>query len=430
MSGLMLDKVLLGKLVLSLCLTFFAAMGYLLLTRKNSDRFSSSSLKLCSLFLGIRFTIFFFIFVVFRLDAQSDVMYYYRWAAAVSQWHSSGESQEIVDLHYGPLFLPLMGLLLRIWNDPKVLILSSILAEFALFIVWVSLGQRISSSLTMKQAAILYTFCPVSVIGTAVDGNNDVLSGMFVSLFVALTLFNKPGLSGIVAGISVVASKALITFAGLPVFLASERKALWLSMVAVPIVLGYGIWLMLPSIDVISGFRFHAMHYSSGNLPFWISLFGPDLMSPPGRWVVNGIVPVVILVIALLPLYAYRSFNHKDIVPITGAITMAFMILSAKSFPHYVLVALFPILVIVAEMPLRSSLVLYVLFSVMTSIESSFWFRVFEHGSPGTIREMVPSNWIPVLAFGTIESCLLVTYGIILWRCIHAYVRVTRPVLI
>ncbi len=419
----MIDKVIIGKITLSLCLTAVGAAAGLLPTRKPIEYSKSSNLTLCSLLLAVRLAVFLLVFVVFRFDPQSDVIGYDSMASRANQGHVPGESNEL-PLHYGPLFLTLIGFFLKIWNDPKVLILFEIFAEFVLLVVWLFLGPIIANCQTMQRAALLYIFCPLSVISTAVDGNNDALGGMFVSLFVAFTLRHRPGLGGFVAGLSVVVSKAITAVVGLPVFLASERKPIWLVAAAVPVVSVYGVWALLLSIDVVAGFRFHAIHYSSGNLPFWVGLFGPDLLVAPGRWFVNVLGLLFILMVACLPLWAHRSFGHGDVVPIMAALTVALMIVSAKSFPHYMLCALFPVLLIIAKMNLKSGIVLYCLFSLSTAIESTLWFRLLNGRSPAIIRELAPSNLSSVLFFGAIETLLLVTYGAILWLCTEAYWRV------
>lgn len=416
----MIDKVIIGKIALSLGLTAAGSAAGLLPTRKQAAHFKSSGVTLCALLLGIRLAIFLSVFVVLHFDPQSDVTDYYSWASLVNQGHVPGESEE-VPLHYGPLFLPLIGLFLKIWNDPRSLVLCAIFAEFVLFVIWLFIGRMIANDQVVARAALLYIFCPLSVISTAIDGNNDALAGMFASLFVALTLWHRPGLGGFVAGLSVVASKAITAVVGLPVLLASEHKPRWLIAAVAPVVFVYGVWALLLSIDVVSGLRFHAIHYSSGNLPFWVGLFGPDLLVAPRRWFVNGLGPLFILMIASLPLWAYRSFGHRDVVPIMAALTVALMIVSAKSFPHYMLCALFPILLIIAETTLRSGIVLYCLFSVLTSVESTLWFRLLNGHSPAMIRESAPSNLSSVLFFGAIETLLLVTYGVVLWRCTETY---------
>jgi hypothetical protein len=416
------DKVLIGKAGVTLCLTALGIASTLLLSDPKRDEFKSFFVKVCSLFVALRLGIFLLIFVILRFEAQSDIINYYKWATLVDQGHFPGES-EILPLHYGPLFLYVIGFLIKLWNNPKVIVLFSILAEFVLFTVWLSLRQTVANDVTMRRASLLYACCPLSILTSAVGGNNDVFAGLLVSIFVALAFRNRPALSGMFAGISVVTSKILTVTAALPIFLASERKALWVTGAALPILLVYGIWAFVLSINVFAGFQFHGTHYSSGNLPFWIGLLGIDVTTNSARWVVNGLGALVVLAIAALPLLAYRSFSRKDIVPIAVATTVMFMVVSAKSFPHYLLIGLFPIMIIVAKMKLRLGMVVYSAFSVLTSIESSLWFRMFNSESPVMIHETAVSNWMNVVSFGAVETGLLATYGIVVWRCIENYIK-------
>ena len=334
--------------------------------------------------------------------------------------HIPGEFQSL-PLRYGPLFLYFIVLLTDLWNDPRVIVLFTILSELILFGTWLSLKGAIWDELIIRRASILYAFCPLSILAAAIEGNNDVFAGMFIAIFTVLALRNKPALSGAVAGLSVVASKALTVMPGLPVFIASERKLLWLAAASAPIFLVYGTWALL-SIDLSAGLQFHGTDYSSGNLPFWIGLLGVDLINPPERWVVNGVGALLVVLTALLPLIVAKSFDRVDIVPITAATTLMFMLVSAKSYPHYLLIALFPIMVVVAGLEQKTSTILYCLFSVATTVESSLWFRLFNSESPMAIHNRAVSDRIVVLLFWIAETVLLMTYGMTLWCSIRKYI--------
>jgi hypothetical protein len=270
----------------------------------------------------------------------------------------------------------------------------------------------------------LYAFCPLSISTTAISGNNDVFAGMFVAMFTVLAVRSKSALSGAVAGLSVVASKALTILAALPVFISSERKLLWLLGASTPALLVYGISSLF-STDPVAGFRFHGTHYSSGNLPFWIGLFGVDMIALPQRWAVNAIGALLVLFIPLLPLIVNRSVGRSDLIPSIAATILMFMLVSAKSFPHYLLIALFPIMIVIAEIEKKeTSIILYCVFSVVTTVESSLWFRLFNNEAPVAIHHMMGSNWIEVYLFGLVETILLMTYAGILWHSISKYVRI------
>jgi hypothetical protein len=353
---------------------------------------------------------------------QSDAIVWYDWATLTNKGHVPGES-ELLPLPYGPLFLYIIAFLLKLWNDPRVIIIFSLLSEFILFVVWLSLKNKpvARDDLALQRASILYAFSPLSILTTVVGGNNDVLAGMWVSIFVALAFLNKPALSGAAAGLSVVTSKALTIIAGVPVFLASGNKMVWLSSAVLPVMIVYGIWTVFLSAVGIQG---HAYDYTSGNLPFWLGLFGVDVItSPVERWIVNVVGAFLVLGVASLPFFAYRTFASKDIVPIIAAMTTMFVMVSAKSFPHYMLIALFPIMIIIAEMKIVPGMIVYFLFGVAASVESSIWFRMFHNESSISIYETRVSNWFVFLAFGIVETILIALCGIILWFCIRNYVK-------
>lgn len=417
----MVNNILVAKIVLAFFFTFLGAAGAVWFN--DGDKFWRFAAKVLSLFVSIRTVLFLCIFVILGVQPQSDSLVYYDWARLTITGQIPGESESL-PLHYGPLFLYVIGLLTYLWNDPRVVIVLAICVELILFAMWLSLKGTICGEAVMRRASVLYAFCPLSVSTTAIGGNNDVLAGMFVAMFTVLALRSKSALSGAVAGLSVIASKALTILAALPVFISSERKLLWLLGASTPAILVYGISSLF-SIDPVAGFRFHGTHYSSGNLPFWIGLFGVDMIALPQRWAVNAISALLVLFMPLLPLIVNRSVGRSDLVPSIAATILMFMLVSAKSFPHYLLIALFPIMIVIAEIEKKETgIILYCVFSIVTTVESSLWFRLFNNEAPVAIHNMMKSNWIAVYLFGLVETILLMTYAGIVWHSISRYVRI------
>jgi hypothetical protein len=413
-------NVLLEKILFALFFTILGA-ACALRSKDRDSSFTSFAIKVSLVFISVRVGSFLSVLFFLRFQVESDVHYYYEWARLIASGQIPGESQTL-PLRYGPLFLYIIALLTDLWNDPRVIVIFTILSELILFGTWLSLKGDICDELIIRRASILYAYCPLSILAAAIAGYNDVLAGMFVAIFTVLAVRNKPALSGVAAGLSVVTSKALTAIPGLPVFIASERKLLWLTAASAPIFVVYGTWALF-SIDWFAGLQFHGSDYSSGNIPFWIGLLGMDLITSPERWVVNGVGAVLVLLTALLPLIVGKSFDRIDIVPVTAASTLMFMLVSAKSNPHYLLMALFPIMIVVAGLEKkRTRTILYCLFSVTTTVEGSLWFRLVNHESPIAIHNGTATDWIGVLSFWLAETVLLMTYGMILWCSIRKYI--------
>lgn len=145
----------------------------------------------------------------------------------------------------------------------------------------------------------------------AISGNNDVLAGTFVSLFILFAAANHSFWSGALFGVSVVASKALTILSGIPVFLSSKNKSIWFIAASVPVILVYGVWVFL-WLDMSTGFHSHGTDLSSGNLPFVLAFVALDITSPTTRWTINAIGATLVLSIASLPIIVRRQTSVPD----------------------------------------------------------------------------------------------------------------------
>src|SRR5262245_20149465 len=105
-----LDQVLFGKIISSLCLTMLGVAWASLSEGRKGERFSSFAVKVCSVFLAVRFGAFLFLFVLLEFVAQSDIIDYFNWATLINDGAVPGQTER-VPLHYGPLFLYIINLL-------------------------------------------------------------------------------------------------------------------------------------------------------------------------------------------------------------------------------------------------------------------------------------------------------------------------------
>src|SRR5690242_5998000 len=108
----MVDQVLVGKILVSVCFVIIGVACACLLKARHSRFFA---LKACSLFIIVRIGLFIVVFIMLKFQVQSDAVSYYDWATLVNRGHVPGAS-ELVPLHYGPLFLYIIAFLIKLWD--------------------------------------------------------------------------------------------------------------------------------------------------------------------------------------------------------------------------------------------------------------------------------------------------------------------------
>jgi hypothetical protein len=419
-----MDKVLIGKAILSVA--FCAIAAACLRMSKDTRKFEWSTTRLIALFLLLRIGTYVCCFLVLKFDAQSDVLEYHRMSRLVAAGHIPGES-EAMPMHYGPLFLYITAFVTDVWDDPKAIIVFMTICELVSFAAWLWLGNRIFRKTTLTRAAILYACCPMSILSGVIAGNNDLLSGAFVAFVVIYAASNRSVWSGMTFGLSIVASKALTLLSGLPIFFASRNKVAWLAGVALPVVAVYGLWVLL-SVDILAGFRFHGVDFSSGNLPFVLELIGLDIGAPAARSVVNGIGAILVLAVACLPILARRPISIASAVILIAATNVVFLLVSAKSFPHYVAIALFPIAIALATQKAHARIFwLYCTYNFSASLESSMWFRWFKNAHPAAITGLPSLNLAHYSMFVALEALLLACYAAMAWIFVRSFFEQAHP---
>jgi 4-amino-4-deoxy-L-arabinose transferase and related glycosyltransferases of PMT family len=418
-----MDKIIIGKAVIALTLCL-VAYGCLRLCR-NAGTFKWSTLRLIVLFLLLRIAAFVGCFVVLRFEPQSDVMVYVDLARHVLEGNIPGKT-DLVPMHYGPLFLYVVAGVLSLWNDAKAVVLLMALCEFLSFVIWLRIGERLFGQPTTTRAAVLYACAPISILSGVIAGDNDLLAGLFVSLSVVALMGGRSSWSGAMLGLSIVTSKALTILSGIPLFLSARNKPAWLMWGAVPIIAVYGLWVLL-SVDILAGFRFHGTHYSSGNLPYLLGLLGLDIGTPAVRTVVNAVGAAVVLSVAFLPVLRRRALPVNEAIVLIAAANLVFMLVSAKSFPHYAAMVLFPMTIALASHRDQTRMfALYCLYNVTTAVESSMWFRWFHGALPATVNAQMSASPGHYLTFVTVEILMLGSYALLIWCFVSTYYAMGR----
>jgi hypothetical protein len=372
--------------------------------------------------IASRLGLYLLAYVALGFQAQSDALVYYQWSRLAGAGHVPGES-DLLPLHYGPLFLYLTQLPLLFVDSSRAIVLLMIAMELASIPVWLGVARAAFPEIVARRAMLLYVASPLALLTSVIGANNDVVVALFVAAAMRLLLGGRQPSSGLVLGLGVVCSKLLVA-AALPVLLLKARLPLaWCGAFAVPPILGYGAWILM-GIDPLAGLRFHAQHYSSGNLPFLMGLLDIDLMREAGRLVASTVGAVLIGGILALALLRRSRLSAEHLCALFGALFAAFMITSAKAFAHYWVIALVPVLCILAsEEDKRWPVAWYAVFSFAASIESTLWFRLLGNKELSVVVNESPAAAAGLWLFLPVEVLLIASYGMVLVYCCRRLLR-------
>jgi hypothetical protein len=341
---------------------------------------------------------------------SSDLANYYKWTSDLMHGARLGTD---VPLHYAPLFHYLLMPVLWVWDSPWAIVAVNIGLELASIPLWMRSGRAVAGERTVRLAAVLYATSPIFMTGCA-GGLNNVALSLCLAGSVSLLLSGRALASGLVFSVSVIAVKFLNLVHAPVLWVCTGRRAWWTVGLALPPAIVYGLWWWLGP-DPFEGMKYHAQHASSGNLPYLLGLVGFDSLSESGRRAANLGGLAALAGVFLLPLLRRRWYSRDDLMPLLSAVLMTLMLASRKSFPHYVMIAFFPVCMVFAGNALDwRRLGMFFLWGLVASVESSMWYRWLGQSElTGISATALPAGVTSgrLAAFLAVEGALIGVYG-------------------
>ncbi len=353
-----------------------------------------------------RVGLFALVFGAAGLPVQSDVAeYYYPQARAAL---AGLVPYRDFSTSYGVAFPYLAALPVAAWNAPKSLVAAAIAIELASASLWWGLGARIADETTLRTAALLYAFSPLPLLNVAVSGQNQVWVSAGLALALGALVARREVSSGLAIGLTAVAVKFLALLFSPALALASRRRLRWGAGCAAALVAALAI-APVAAPDLAEPLRLEAVRRSSGNAWLLLDAFGVGGLSANGRLCVTAVlVGTAVVALAL----ASRRVR-RDGMWAMRAITLmlaAFLLVSWKSYAHYLVMAFFPLCVTVAASGVTAGrVVAFGAFGAIAVVEPALWFR-WMHERVVRPIEAVSASWA-VLGFWLVEFALIAGYA-------------------
>ncbi len=320
---------------------------------------------------------------------------------------------------YGPLFPFLAAALLGLWNDPVAFVAAAIALELASLALWIRAGRRLLDERSVRLGTALYLTSPIPLLNVAMNGGNQVWVAPFLAACAAL-LLRRDALAGAALGCAVVAVKLLGgIFAPIAWLFAGQRARFALGFAA-PLAVAYAAAFALAGGRAFAGIAYEAGQVTPGNLVFLLSAFGVELESPA---LALASATVLLGAGAAGLLYLRRAGRLDDLARLPAALGLAlvaFLLLSKKSYPTYLVLGFYPLCLGLARTrPAPRDLVVFGVLGVAATLEMSLWFRWLDTRDLALLwRDPLPDPIARegVLGFLVCELALLASYAFVLMR--------------
>lgn len=361
------DLIIWGKLLLAV---FCMVLGILLCRWNKLFILSDSKFMFLasSLVALTRLGFFVIIYVVLNINVPSDLPSYY-----VPQGHAvlSGlMPYRDFNSSYAPGFGYIVAIILSVWDSPKAIVLFTIVTEIISIPLWISASRAVFTERQVRYGYLLYISNGLPLVIAAIAGQNQLWINLLLAVSWFFMVVNRPFLSGLAIGSSIVLVKILGVLFSPILWLACHQKYTWTAGFFLPLLIYF---IMAASgIDILVPVHGEIDKIFSGNIPYLLVSLGID-------WAAKYAVWMLIFMLISLFLYVYIKFpscQNKSAWFLTSLVAILFMLVSKKSPTNYLSMFLFILSVTVA---MTSSgwkgILSFGVFGLIATLEPTLWFR-------------------------------------------------------
>jgi hypothetical protein len=241
---------------------------------------------------------------------------------------------------YSILFTPLLAVPVKLWSSPGSIVLTMLLAETGMLIVYLRRCAKRSDSNLGWRAAFLYTLSPFSFYWVGISGHNGVLIAFWMMASLVLAEGGKAVAAGIAGAFGFLTTKvlAILAWPGLVFF---DRK--WVKRVLPLTVTIVGVvGLMAVGVDSLAPIRREFGSVTTGNLWFLLGEVIPGL-GGARMWPYVPMVAFGVLFAVMFLLYWKRggsAIGFDRATAFVAATNLLFLIVSKKAFSFYLVMTL------------------------------------------------------------------------------------------
>lgn len=357
--------------------------------------------------ISSRIALWLVIFFVLRLSPRGDVTLYFD--EAQKALHHLMPYRDFIT-SYAPLHSYMDAALIAFFRTPLSLIFFAILVEALLLPLWFRAGRSFLSDRELRTGAILYLTSAISLQFVAIDGQDNIIIAVLLVLALLLIQRRRMLSSGIATGVGIALVKFLPLLYVPAFFLAIPRRSRWVSGLVLVIAVVYG-GFALNHAPLLQPLIREGSLKTSGDLPFVVEGV-TGAVFPPIVW--NGLLLALLaLVFGLIARACYKANMTVRLRVLTfslPALTLTLLLFSKKSWPPYLMLALFPICLLISSRR-RLETFLFAAFGVVALVEHSYYATLLHAFSASDFHQGLLSHRQSCLIFLAIEVLLLFGYG-------------------
>lgn len=277
---------------------------------------------------------------------------------------------------YSPLYAYFLGIWLKIWYSPKMIVLTmAVMDGIALWVSW-HLFRPFQSRGSFLFKALIYYILPGSLVLCIVGAQEDVWMWLFVVLaYLVRERTVRVEWYAVVLGIGLLMTKAIFVLILVPLFLIEKQKIRFLMPMLVIGIVSLGILYPLVGLEFMQPMDEAKV------------LRAPNILSIVNPWFFDGIgvgekfwnwVGLVISV-GLATLAAFR-LQHKDFRIMLSRVWIVLyatmMVIQQSAYSNYIFLFLIPLVFYVIDWNNSKQVFLLLIYNILCVVHPSYWWRL------------------------------------------------------
>ncbi len=321
---------------------------------------------------------------------------------------------------YSPLYAYYLGAWLKIWYDPRMIVLGmTIMDALALWVSWYLYRTRLSGAEFLYKA-LLYYLLPGSLILCVVGAQEDVWMWLFV--IVAYLYRQRTGrveVYALVLAVALLLTKAIFVLILVPLFFLEKDKVRFVLVMAA--VGGLSLAILYPLV----GWEFTQPLDEADTLraPNVLSVLNPWFFNHlgVGQKIWNWVGLVVSVGAGVWTSWRFRAAGFPELISRTWvALYATMMVIQQSAYSNYIFLFLIPLVFFVVDWRSKTQVGLLLLFNFLCVVHPSYWWRL------GMPKYLVPSDiWSsPVLALDYLMQAAIVGLtGYFVWLAVRGKMK-------
>jgi hypothetical protein len=403
-------SVILGKLAISLASLFL--LGVILFRRKSLTSWlgtHSTYRVLTVAWVLFRLIPFIVIYLIANIAPTSDVNGF--WDEA-----SKASIGKIVYRDfwspYSPLYAYFLGIWLKIWYSPKMIVLTmAVMDGVALLVSW-HFFRPFQSRAVFLYRSIIYLLLPGSLVLCIVGAQEDVWMWLFVVLayLIRERTLRVEWFAAILA-IGLLMTKAIFILILVPLFLLEKQKIRFIIPMAIIGILSLGILYPLVGMEFMQPMDEAKV------------LRAPNILSVVNPWFFNSIgvgekfwnwIGLVTSVgLACLAALRMKGADFRIMLSRVWVVLYAtMMIVQQSAYSNYIFLFLIPLVFYVIDWDNKKQVIILMIYNVLCVIHPSVWWR------SGMVKYLQPADILAKPDFiidYALQVSIIVLTGYFVW---------------